>query len=477
MADAKAATSAINTSGLDQLDTERPDLDRAYKTLKAKAPRYTDLWNYYDGDQPLMYTAGKMQALFDDLKLNKFVENWCAVVVDAANDRIHLSSVSIKGEKDDSSLSETWETYEIGLEAADVHEAALVIGESFMLVWPDNVEENTLDAFYNDPRLVHLFYEPSNPRKKRYGAKWFVDSDNRIRITLYYPDRLEYYISDKESDNVESIESFTPYRPNDVEGEETAENTYGKVPIFHFRTERRIVKGDLVNVIPLQNGINKLLTDMMVAAEYGAFKQRWIISNADTDSLKNSPNEIWSVGAGDGVGQETSIGEFDATPLGNYISAIDHLTNSAAIISRTPKHYLFSQGGTPSGEALIAMESPLNKRCTDHINKFIPVWKEVIEFIMEVQGSEIEKDDIVIRFDKPESIQPKTQAEIRKEGVAVGIPLKTMLRDEGKTDAWFDQMSKDKKEEEKENANSLGAALAEAIKNANQPDETPEDQE
>ena len=46
-------------------------------------------------------------------------------------------------------------------------------------------------------------------------------------------------------------------------------------------------------MIPLQNAINKLVTDLMVAAEYGAFMQRWIISNADTSSLKNAPNEIW----------------------------------------------------------------------------------------------------------------------------------------------------------------------------------------
>ena len=69
MAD-KSATTAIDVSGLDQLDTDRPDLDRAYKVLKAKSPLYTNLWNYYDGDQPLMYTAGKMQALFDNLELN-----------------------------------------------------------------------------------------------------------------------------------------------------------------------------------------------------------------------------------------------------------------------------------------------------------------------------------------------------------------------------------------------------------------------
>lgn len=473
MADKTAAT-PITASGLEQLDTKRPDLDRAYKVLAAKAAPYTNLWNYYDGDQPLMYTGRKIRELFQNLDLAKFVENWCAVVVDAANDRINLAGVKLKSESDDKVLQEVWEACEMDLEASDIHEAALVIGEAYMLVWPDEEDENVIDAFYNDPRLVHLFYDPSNPRKKSYGAKWYVDKKNHIRLTLYYSDRLEYYRSNKPHDQVESVEAFAPYSPSGLDGGEVATHEYGEIPIFHFRTERRIVKGDLANVIAPQNGINKLVTDMMVAAEFGAFKQRYIVSHADTTSLKNAPNEIWEIAAGDGVGENTQIGQFDETPLENYIKAIDHLAVSTAIISRTPKHYLFAQGGTPSGEALIAMEAPLNKRCSDHIKKFIPTWKEAIRFILKLSGIEISKMDIEVHFDQPETIQPKTEAEIRTEGTRAGIPLKTLLREEGKSEAWIEQMEKDKQESEEQSANNLGVIVAEALRNANNPQERPE---
>lgn len=471
MADAKAALEKLNSAqDLEKLDPTYPDLDRAYKALAAKLPTYNTLWDYYDGDQPLMYTASRMRELFQDLDMATFVENWCAVVIDSANDRINLAGITVKDKTADEFINSIWNEKELDLEASDVHEAALVIGESYIVVWPDENEKP--DMFYNDPRLIHLFYDPSNPRKKWYGAKWWVDSENKIRITLYYPDKLEYYRSTKEAKNVDSVKSFLPYSPTDEEGGETVVNEYGEVPIFHFRLERRKVKGDLVNAIPGQNGINKLVTDMMVAAEYGAFKQRWIISNADTESLKNAPGEIWGVPAGDGVGQQTSVGEFDVTPLDNYIQAIDHLATSLAIISRTPKHYLLQQGGDPSGEALIAMESPLNKRCQDHINKFKPVWREVVQFMLKIFNSEADKQDIEIAFTKPETIQPKTEAEIRTSGKAAGLPLKTLLRDEGKTDAWIEQMDKDKKEEQAANADNLAVALMANIRNANQPEET-----
>ena len=472
MADAKKALeNLLSVVDLTKLDTTYPDLDRAYRVLKGKQSLYNSLWDYYDGDQPLMYAAARMADLFDNLELATFNENWCAVVVDAANDKINLSGVSVKDSAADTLLKETWDEIEANLEASDVHEAALVIGESYLIIWPDEEDDKKPDMFYNDPRLVHLFYQSANPKKKKYAAKWWVTDDDMIRITLYYPDKLKYFISTKTTKNVSSIESFVPYNPGEEEGAEEAVNPYGEVPIFHFRPERRKVKGDLTNAIPGQNAINKLLTDMMVAAEYGAFKQRYIISNADVSQLQNAPGMIWGIPIGDGIGQGSEVGEFSATELTNYIKAIDHCAASIAVISRTPKHYLMQQGGDPSGEALIASEAPLNKRCEDHINKFKPVWKDAIRFLLKVAGKIVKKDDIEVTFDKPESILPKTEAEIRTQGKAAGIPLKTLLRDEGKTEAWMDKMEKDKAEEDKANENNLGAALAAAMRGSNNPAE------
>ena len=462
----------LNSTDLSDLDSSRMDLDRAFKVLSAKLPHYSDLWDYYDGNQPLMYTARRMAKLFEDLEMASFSENWCAVVVDSANDKINLNGFTCENRKADQAIMEFWENHNMALEAKDIHEAAQVIGESYLLIWKN--PEGESEIFYNDPRLAHLFYEPSNPRKKRYGAKWWVDAANHLRINLYYKDRLEYYRSDKQADKVTSIKSLQPFIP-DGEADFSVANPFGKVPFFHFRPERRIVKSDMANAIPLQNGINKLITDLMVAAEFGAFKQRWIISNADTAKLVNAPNEIWEIPAGDGVGQSTQVGEFDATPLTNYIEAIDHLATSMAIITRTPKHYLFQQGGDPSGEALIAMESPLNKRCEDHIQQFTPIWKEAMSFLMEINGVQVDPKEIAATFDKPETIQPKTQAEIRAQGKTAGIPLKTLLRDEGKSDAWLDQMEKNRKEKKEAQADNMGAALMEAIRSANQPTEAQND--
>jgi hypothetical protein len=456
------------------LDEQYPDLDRAMKTLSAKLDLYTDIWNYYDGDQPLMYTAKRLRDIFEGLDLASFVENWCAVIVDAANDRINLQGITVQEEGADAKLQQIWELESVALEADDAHEAALVIGESYIIAWQDE-EEAQPTVVYNDPRTVHLFYEPSNPKKKWYGAKWYVDVEDRLRVTLYYTDRLEYYASERKADSVTSVKHMKPFSPlGEVDEDDNPLHVYPhdleEVPIFHFRLERRKVKGSLVNAIPMQNAINKLITDMMVSAEFGAFPQRWVITDAEVSNLKNAPDELWWIPAGDGVMQGAQVGQFNATDLSNFIRAVDHLASATAIITRTPKHYLFQQGGDPSGESLIAMEAPLNKRCADYIMRFEPVWRELGTFLLKLLGSKVDVTKVMVDFEDPATIQPKTQAEVLKMRKDAGIPLKTLLRDEGKDNAYLDQMDQDKKEEQDQARDSLGVALARSIREANQPE-------
>ena len=433
------------------------DLQRAYKALSGKRKAYTDLWAYYDGKQPTVYTSKRLKEIFRDLDAT-FNENWCSVVIDCATDRINLEGFAVADSADaGGKLTTLFQELQLGLEADDVHEAALVTGEAFLIAWKEEGDELP-QVYYNDPRLCHLFYDAENPRKKSFAAKWWVDQQLKMRLTLYYPDRLEYYVSRGKHDHVSSANTFQPLPDDPV-----VDNPFEEIPIFHFRPERRIIKGDLANVVPLQNGINKMLSDMMVAAEYGAFKQRWVISNGDISKLNNSPNEVWGVPTGDGIGQQSQVGQFDATPLENYLKAIDSLSAAVAIISRTPKHYLFSQVGTPSGEALIAMEAPLNKRVQNHIDRFTITWREVAAFLLKLSGAtEVPLISIQPQFTRPETIQPETEARIRKANVDSMVPLVTALRWEGKTQAEIDQVLKDKADEKKAAQAGLAKAMLDA---------------
>ena len=342
-------------------------------------------------------------------------------------------------------------------------------GEAYVLVWPDE-ESGQPEAYYNDSRNVHLFYEADQPRRKRFACKWWIGDDGHRLLTLYYPDRLEYY----RSTNAVTT-TTTPTFVNEVTNGKSfvitdlERNPYNLIPVFHFKRERRVITSELANVIEPQNAINKLLSDMMIAAEYGAFPQRYIISQAIPGKFKNAPNLIWDIPGTDGEGQPTSVGQFASTELSNYLEAIDKWTTAIAIISRTPKHYFFGQGGDPSGEALIAMEAPLNHKAQKYITRWTATWSELAQFMMLVAGMGLIEDDAIIPvFEEPETVQPYTQALIRKESVAAGIPLLWQMEQEGYTEQELDDLQSAINDEQGAQQQSLATALTNAQRNFDQ---------
>lgn len=434
------------------------DLEKAFGALQAKQTDYTLEFQYYEGEQPLSYmNSSRLAKIFEGLS-RYFVQNWCAVVIDAVRDRINLQTIDVKG-AGASKWRELWEGSKLELQSDDVHEAELVTGEAFVICWPN--DEGVMEAYYNDPRMAHLFYDAEFPLKKSFGAKWWEADDETMRLTLYYEDRLERYASKKKFDSVHDAKALTLL--------ETVNNPYGEIPVFHFR-KARTPRSDLKNAIPIQDSVNKLVADMMVAAEFGAFKQRYVISNAEIQGkLKNSPDEIWDLPAGDGMSQQTQAGQFDATPLSNYLEGIEKQVVAISSITRTPKHYFFQTGSNISGEALIAMEAPLNKKAQDRIDRYKPEWRDVTLFMLKHSGVEgVRAEDVTVQFDKPETIQPRTQAETRQMNTTAGIPLETQLREEGKSEKEIQQVMKDVEKQKTRDADLATAYLNQARRNFDQ---------
>lgn len=434
------------------------DLEQAYLALAAKQKPYSTLFAYYEGNQPLTYmNSSRLRKIFEGLD-GYFAQNWCSVVIDACRDRINLRNIEVKGAAKDT-WTMLWNKSQIFTESDDVHEAELIIGESFVICWRD--EQGVMEAYFNDPRMCHIFYDEEFPRVKKYAAKWFVDADKRLRLTLYYPDRLEYYISKGKAADTMDWRAFEELQPSE-------KNPFGEIPVFHFRKSKNI-RSDLANVVPIQNAVNKLVSDMMVAAEFGAFKQRYVISNTDVQGkLRNSPDEIWDLPAGDGMGQQTVAGQFDATPLSNYLEGIDKQVTAISSITRTPKHYFFQISSNTSGEALIAMESSINHKAQDRIDRYMPEWVNVTQFMLRFSGfAEITPNDISVVFDHPETIQPQTTAQSRQMNVNAGMSLTTVWREEGKSDEWIAQAWKDKEADAERTEATLGQMMLTAERNFN----------
>jgi hypothetical protein len=418
------------------------DVERAYAALRGKQARCAKLWRYYDGDHPLVYANTKLRHVFEHIDARWF-ENWTAVVVDSLLDRVQLTGFASEDEPAQQLLADLWDAQDGDAEAEAVAKAVAVTGEGFLIV--ERVDDDGLRFIENPPHLCHVQYSEDDPKTPQWAAKWWEEEESRpggqlaytTFLTLYYPDR-QYHFSAHGRRGEIGAANFQPADPP-----ETPADVPGILPVFHFRRSRR-PGGELDSIVPLQDALNKLLADMMVAAEYGAFSQRYIIANADVSNLKNGPNAVWNIPAGETEGQAHSVGQFDVTPLDNFITGLDHLASRIAIITRTPKHYLLQAGADVSGEALLAMEAPLVRKAAKYRARLDVTWKQCAAYLCGLLGHQLNADDIECLWEDEHTVQPYTEALIIKTLTEAGMPLTTVLRREGWDEEDLDALAEDR---------------------------------
>lgn len=437
-----------------------PHVKLAFDTIKAKKPLYDELYRYYTGFHPLRYSTQKLKDVFEAFNVY-FSENWIGVIVDAVIDRLILKGFDVSNNTEaKTKLDDMWRNHNIMLIAEDVHEAVTITNEGFVIAMKTEEEDTTeqLEIFFNDPRMCHMFYDANSPNKKEFAAKLWQDNEGFIRLTLYYIDRFEHYKSQRAMKPGQSVSTYKLLLPDPELP--TEDNPFEVIPVFHWVTSRTTRKRDIgPSETSMQDAINKLFSDMMVSSEFNSFVQRIIISKADPGNMPNTPGANWWIPAGSEGDQGTSVTELGGRVLDGFLNAIDKLATSLAIISRTPKHYFFSQGGDPSGEALIAMESPLTKKVKKRQNRYSVEWQALAQFLLELDDISIERNQIVPTWEPAETVQPMTSATITKTQVDSGVPLKTSLRWQGKTENDIKQLEEDQKEEQKKRSGLAQDAL------------------
>lgn len=422
------------------------DLELAVKTLVDKKWRHDRRWMYYEGKEPLRWSLEKLEEVFDEVTCPRWIENWSAVIVDSVLDRLQLERMLVTDEDPTTAqINELFMDTQLDLDACDVHKDAVITGEGYVVAWK---RDGVIEAFHNDSRTVHLFKDPAHPHTDRFAAKWWVDAAGDVRLVLYYADRIERYF------NTKNTKAF-PARFNARQWVliDSDPNPFDMIPVFQFSIDKRGA-AELDNVMDLQDIINKTVSDMMVAAEFQSVPQRWMISQADynTETAEGTPNRVpyspfstVMIPATDTDSQPAATGTYQAADLRMFLDVIEKKARAMAIITRTPKHYLMMQAGDPSGEALLAMESPLTRKIKHYQKRLSPTWRKLSAFLLKLDNTDTDSKEIKALWEVTATVQPVTQAQARVANTTAGIPIHTQLRDEGWTEKELAQMDKDAK--------------------------------
>lgn len=409
--------------------------------LDQREPELRRLASYYEGRHNLAFATEKFRAAFGGL-FGHVADNWCPIVVDVVEERLNVQGFRFDNEVADADAWAIWQANNLDADSQLAHTDALLYGRSAVSVWVDanGAPRITVES----PLQVIVAHAPGEPRRRTAALKRWVDDDEFAYATLYLPERILRYRSTNKvpGDTMASIPLEWEPRGDEVP------NPLGVVPVVPLVNRPRVLgfgESEITQVLPLQDAANKLVSDMLVASEFGAFKQRWATGmEIPTDPESGAPLEPFDHAIGRlwvAENEGTKFGEFAATDLANYVRAIDLIVGHIASQSRTPPHYLNPAADRLSGESIKAAETGLVAKTKRKQRHFGESWEEVMRLAFAVT------DDPRARATAAETIWADPETRTESEHVdavakrkAIGVPWGQLMEDLGYSPQQIERM-------------------------------------
>jgi hypothetical protein len=238
-----------------------------------KRRELTDLFErYYAGNHRLAYATEKYRDAFGDL-FGAFSDNWCGVIADTPNERLEVEGFMLGDSKDAANAAwEIWDDNDMQEQAQVAQLGAIKCGVSYVLV--DTTGDKPMIAAW--PSSMAIVKNDPKTRKAIAGLTIWTQDDGYIGAEVYLPDKITTYQS-KDKPKAGSGDVTPEKREWTQVDQYPNPNEDGCLPLVELvnrPNELRIGKSDLSDVIALQDAINKLANDMLIASEFQAFRQR-----------------------------------------------------------------------------------------------------------------------------------------------------------------------------------------------------------
>lgn len=358
--------------------------------------------HYYRGKHPLRFASEEFRKYCAE-RYQGFSDNWVQPVADSPVERLTVTGVKAAGvNKADSELWEVWQRNGLDADSQLGFLGAGNAGRCFVLVWGDPDDEDTPCVTFEDASTAVVAYIPGSRRRRRAALKSWQDGFSEY-ATLYLPDevwKFERPLSRGDGKSPQMAEADTvmnSWEPRDIGDEPNPQpNPMGVVPMVELPNRPLLASdpiSDVAGTIAMQDAINLLWAMLFTTADYASLEQRIIIGaeipkvpilDANGQKVGERPIDLKKF-VTDRIlwleNPDAKVESWNAANLTAYTDVIEVAVGHIAAQTRTPQHYLIGKMANLSGDALIAAETGLVKRCQEKQLWFGQALREVFELI------------------------------------------------------------------------------------------------
>ena len=328
-------------------------------------------WGYYSGIQPKIYLTPKLAETFRALA-DSLTENYCGLAVNSRIHRLELLQFEGTGAMD---ADKMWTDGGYPLRQDSFYRWALVHGQAYLAVNEDGIYANPATTMYAHP-------DPDDWMKSSWAGKLYVEGD-KWKVTIWDESVVRRYKAKGPGRKNALVTGQAP-GADDFILEEEEPHGFDRVPVIGVNPYGYLGSPLMDQISPIQDRINKITANKLVAAEFGAFKQRIFFTRQQLtpEAIRQQPDTAIVLDPGDSDAK-ASVQEMGATDLRNYDDSKNNEVDSLFTIASLPRHLRVNvaTGSNASGIAIKADEGPFTEAIFDHQREFGQAFTQAFEML------------------------------------------------------------------------------------------------
>ena len=354
------------------------------------------LRDYAGGEQPTYLTERQREYIGLRAKDadHLFAHNICHLIIASVVERMHVTGFQPVDASNDLGIAlsqwamECWDANRMDAKQDDLHEYAVQDAESYLIVeFPagDDYPRWTVNKKFDGTQGVKLHRDPSTDEVIFASKRWqehdqATGAAGRTRLTIYFPNRVERWVSAKAGEGVKMTVRETEiveYGWKQYLGPQgtdawpiwwTEDGTPSGEPLGMAVISFNNPGGsEIAQVLQLQDALNKGDLDLLAAEDTAGFRILWAsgvkaVIDPATGKEKTMPiSPSTMIRIDDPAGK---LGSIEPTDLPKMIAGSHYWIESIAGVSRTPQYLLRAPGADPaSGESMKQQEIGLEAKC------------------------------------------------------------------------------------------------------------------
>lgn len=369
------------TKGLTELDEHRPAYVLAHKMNEGTAREVAA----HESVRPVIERSGK-----------KYRANFARKAVRARTNRLRIAAIQVADDEsqrltqrldDDVVIPNDFEN-----ELPRFIEKVCEYGDAYLLRWPAADGQmsadgtvTAVDVFVRDPLTMRAIYDEQHGRR----IKFVIDSwctgdgeDERLRVNLYYDDRVERLVSREKPRQGGSWadDMFEPFDDSDEDEEPNSTITYDHgLPITHGRTERPYGRPVHFDAYGPQNAITKIMATHLSGIDWNGWPYRYQLAEPNTrgadladwgdgddrqapgrpragqaplvrrsSKLSNAPGSM------NKLSNVRAVGQLEGSPAGVFLEPLLAYVRVLGETTDTPMNVMDPTGQVESGQSRLA---------------------------------------------------------------------------------------------------------------------------